>query len=189
VDAASGDPAFPTNTSGHSTFSSAGAAVLAGVFGTDAVSFTTGSDFLPGVTRSFTSFSAAAAEAGQSRIHYQFDNQQALAAGRALGEYVVGHFLTPRHGSVHPTHRPRQPPRQGRRRRPHRPRDPVRPSRGRASSPQRLRRGCRRSPAAGSHPRRRRANGPAGAARHTNPKPAPGRVFGGWSGRSDAPAE
>jgi membrane-associated phospholipid phosphatase len=98
-------PAFPSYTSGHSTFSSAGAAVLAGFFGTDAVGFTTGSDFLPGVTRSFTSFSAAAAEAGQSRIyggiHFQFDNQQGLAGGGALGEYVFAHFLRPRSPSVH----------------------------------------------------------------------------------------
>lgn len=91
-------PNFPSYTSGHSTFSSAGAAVLASFFGTDNISFTTGSDFLPGVTRSFTSFSAAAAEAGQSRIyggiHYQFDNQDALSAGNALGNYVAQNFLT-----------------------------------------------------------------------------------------------
>lgn len=92
-------PAFPAYTSGHSTFSSAGAAVLAGFFGTDQVTFTTGSDVLPGVMRTFPSFSAAAAEAGQSRIyggiHYQFDNQVALAGGRAVGEYVFAHFLRP----------------------------------------------------------------------------------------------
>jgi membrane-associated phospholipid phosphatase len=92
-------PAFPSYMSGHSTFSSAGAAVLANFFGTDAVAFTTGSDAMPGTTRTFTSFSAAAAEAGQSRIyggiHYQFDNQAGLTSGHALGEYVAGHFLTP----------------------------------------------------------------------------------------------
>jgi len=93
-------PNFPSYTSGHSTFSSASAAVLARFFGTDNISFTTGSDFLPGVTRSFASFSAAAAEAGQSRIyggiHYQFDNVDALHAGNALGNYVADHFLNPR---------------------------------------------------------------------------------------------
>jgi hypothetical protein len=49
------------------------------------------------VTRSFDSFSAAAAEAGQSRIyggiHYQFDNQDGLALGRKVGSYVVSHVL------------------------------------------------------------------------------------------------
>jgi hypothetical protein len=93
-------PNFPGYTSGHSTFSSAGAAVLASFFGTDNISFTTGSDFLPGVTRTFASFSAAAAEAGQSRIyggiHFQFDNQDALSAGKTLGRYVAQNFLTPR---------------------------------------------------------------------------------------------
>jgi membrane-associated phospholipid phosphatase len=92
-------PAFPSYTSGHSTFSSAGAAVLASFFGTDDVNFSTGSDVLPGVTRTFTSFSAAAAEAGQSRIyggiHYQFDNQEALTSGDALGNYIAHNFLTP----------------------------------------------------------------------------------------------
>src|SRR5262249_44646757 len=68
-------------------------------FGTDSIRFTTGSDFLAGVTRTFTSFSGAAAEAGQSRIyggiHFQFDNQDGLASGHELGEYVFGSFLTP----------------------------------------------------------------------------------------------
>jgi hypothetical protein len=92
-------PAFPTYTSGHSTFSAAGAAVLAAFFGTDAVPFTTGSDAMPGQTRTFPGFSSAAAEAGRSRIyggiHFEFDNQAGLASGRALGEYVVDNFLTP----------------------------------------------------------------------------------------------
>src|SRR5207245_10334900 len=82
-----------------STFSSAGAAVLANFFGTDNVTFTTGSDTLPGVTRTFPSFSAAAAEAGQARIyggiHIQVDNQDALIGGHALGNYVSENFLTP----------------------------------------------------------------------------------------------
>jgi hypothetical protein len=90
-------PAFPSYVSGHSTFSSSAARVLARFFHSDAVSFTTTSDALPGVTRSFASFSAAADEAGQSRIwggiHWQYDNQDGLAAGRALGDSVFEHFL------------------------------------------------------------------------------------------------
>jgi membrane-associated phospholipid phosphatase len=93
-------PPFPSYTSGHSTFSAAGAAVLARFYGTDRVSFSSTSESLPGVRRSFTSFWAAAAEAGQSRIyggiHWQFDNALGLASGRALGEYVCRHFLVPR---------------------------------------------------------------------------------------------
>lgn len=95
-------PPFPSYTSGHSTFSAAAATVLAQVVGTDDVSFSSTSDGLPGVTRSFTSLWEAALEAGQSRIyggiHWQYDNQDALVAGAALGHYVVDHFLRPRPG-------------------------------------------------------------------------------------------
>jgi hypothetical protein len=92
-------PPFPAYTSGHSTFSASSARVLERFFGTDAISFSTASDGLPGVTRSFSSLSAAAEEAGQSRIyggiHWQFDNQAGLASGRALGDIVFFNFLTP----------------------------------------------------------------------------------------------
>ena len=91
-------PPFPSYTSGHSTFSAASAKILELFFGTDAIPFTTTSDGLPGVTRSFTSFSQAAEEAGQSRIyggiHWQFDNQAGLASGRALAEHVFFNVLT-----------------------------------------------------------------------------------------------
>lgn len=92
-------PPFPSYISGHSTFSSAASRVLAHFFGTDAIAFSTTSDGLPGVTRSFTSFSDAAEEAGQSRvyggIHWQFDNQAGLEAGRALGDLVYFSELRP----------------------------------------------------------------------------------------------
>src|SRR5205085_8329625 len=62
-------PPFPDYVSGHSTFSGAAATVLASFYGSDNIAFTTGSDFLPGVYRSFNSFSAAASEAAASRIY------------------------------------------------------------------------------------------------------------------------
>jgi membrane-associated phospholipid phosphatase len=90
-------PPFPSYTSGHSTFSATSARILARVFRNDAIAFATTSDGLPNVTRTFTSFSQAASEAGQSRIyggiHWQFDNQDALAAGASLGDLVVDGFL------------------------------------------------------------------------------------------------
>ncbi len=50
-----------------------------------------------GVYRSFDSFSDAANEAGRSRIyggiHFEFSNEQGLAAGRELGHYVGSRFL------------------------------------------------------------------------------------------------
>jgi hypothetical protein len=59
-------PPFPDYLSGHSTFSAAAATVLALFYGSDAMAFTTRSDFLPGVRHSFSSFSAAASEAAVS---------------------------------------------------------------------------------------------------------------------------
>ena len=92
-------PPFPSYSSGHSTFSGASARLLAHYFGTDAIAFSTISDGLPGVTRSFNSFSQAADEAGQSRIyggiHWQFDNQAGLESGRALADLVFFGSLRP----------------------------------------------------------------------------------------------
>ncbi len=61
-------PNFPAYTSGHSSFSSAAASVLASLYG-DSYKFSTTSPGLAGVSRSFTSFSQAADEAGMSRIY------------------------------------------------------------------------------------------------------------------------
>lgn len=84
-------PPFPEYISGHSTFSGAADAVLTSFFGD--ISFTTSSIGLPGVTRSFDSFTQAANEAGISRIyggiHFQSANEDGLGAGRALGNYVT----------------------------------------------------------------------------------------------------
>ncbi len=93
-------PPFPSYTSGHSTFSGAGAALLAQFFGTDRVRFASTSEGLPGVTRRFESIWSAAEEAGMSRIyggiHWQFDNTEGLAAGKTLGQYVYRNYLQPR---------------------------------------------------------------------------------------------
>lgn len=97
-------PPFPTYTSGHSTFSGAGGRILERFFGTDDISFSTTSDGLPGVVRSFTSFSHGAEEAGRSRIyggiHYEYDNVHGLASGRALADSVFENFLRPVEGNA-----------------------------------------------------------------------------------------
>jgi predicted lipoprotein with Yx(FWY)xxD motif/membrane-associated phospholipid phosphatase len=84
------DPSYP---GAHSTISSAAATVLAGFFGRDDFAFAAHSDALPGVQRSFTSFSAAADEAGLSRIyagqHFRTDH----IAGQQLGTRVATHVL------------------------------------------------------------------------------------------------
>jgi membrane-associated phospholipid phosphatase len=102
-------PPFPSYTSGHSTFSAAAAAVLAGFFGADQIAFTTTSENPAAGSRTFTSFSQAAAEAGASRvyggIHWDFDNTAGLASGKQVGQYVVSHLLLPDdagHGTCDP---------------------------------------------------------------------------------------
>jgi membrane-associated phospholipid phosphatase len=87
-------PNFPSYASGHSTFSGSAAGALAGVFGSDAFDFCVSPDpIVPVAQRCFSSFSAAAAEAGISRIyggiHFEFDNGPALAAGAGIGAYVA----------------------------------------------------------------------------------------------------
>jgi hypothetical protein len=95
-----GTPPFPDYVSGHSAFSGAASRVMALFYGTDEVAFITGSDFLPGVLRSFPSFSAAANEAGMSRIyggiHFRSASEVGLSAGRSIGDYVFERFLRPK---------------------------------------------------------------------------------------------
>lgn len=92
-------PPFPTYISGHATFGAATFEILADFYGTDSVHFTLTSDELPGVTRSFNSFSQAAQENGASRvwlgIHFSFDNIQGQAVGRNVADYVIAHALGP----------------------------------------------------------------------------------------------
>lgn len=93
------EPSFPSFSSGHSGFSMAGATILANFFGTDNIAFTSDSDFLPGVTRSYNSFSEAAQEAGMSRIyggiHYGFDNLGGQALGAAVANNALNSMLLP----------------------------------------------------------------------------------------------
>jgi membrane-associated phospholipid phosphatase len=91
-------PNHPSYTSGHSTVSAAAAEVLTALFG-DSYQFTVSAESVA-YTRSFDSFSAAAQEAGRSRIyggiHYTFDNINGRAAGTQVADYVVAGFLKPR---------------------------------------------------------------------------------------------
>jgi membrane-associated phospholipid phosphatase len=100
-------PPFPEYSSGHSTFSRTAATILAMFYGTDSIPFTVGSDGLPGVTRSFNGFSAAADESGISRIyggiHFPSGNLQGQACGYSLGQLVAGNFLQPLSAAVFTT--------------------------------------------------------------------------------------
>jgi PAP2 superfamily len=91
-------PADPSYPGAHSTISAAGADVLASFFG-DRQSFAVTSPALPGVTRSFDSFSAAAEEAGLSRIYAGVHTRLDHVAGLTLGHDVAGFVL---HNAVQP---------------------------------------------------------------------------------------
>jgi hypothetical protein len=95
------NPPFPDYTSGHSTFSAAAAAVLPLFYGTEDLPFTTGSDFLPGVFRSFSTCEDAAVEAALSRIyggiHFRTASEDGLQAGTSIGDWTFAHYLQPKH--------------------------------------------------------------------------------------------
>jgi hypothetical protein len=92
-------PSFPAYTSGHSTFSSAGARSLALFFGSDDIEFSVTSDGLPGAVRSYKKLSDAAREAGMSRIwggiHYMSDNIEGSRAGVKIADWVFANSLQP----------------------------------------------------------------------------------------------
>ena len=76
--------------------------MLASFFGDDQ-SFSVTSSALPGVTRSFTSFDAAAQEAGLSRIfagqHTRLDHVAGLELGHDVAGFVLHNALLPAHHS------------------------------------------------------------------------------------------
>lgn len=103
-----GTPPHPSYMAAHSAVSATAATVLAEFFGNDAIAFTSSAEIAAGgpiVTRSFDSFSEAAQEAGASRIyggiHWSFDNQAGLQAGRSVGEFVADNLLRPRGNTGH----------------------------------------------------------------------------------------
>jgi hypothetical protein len=97
-DSLRGTPPAPDYTSGHSVEGGAMSEVLARFFG-DRVFFSTNATTQPGVTRSFTSFSQAAEENGNSRIYIGFHFRHAVTEGIKLGSKVgkvaFNHFLRP----------------------------------------------------------------------------------------------
>ena len=83
------DPSYP---GAHSAISAAGAAVLSSFFGDhDRIQVT--SDVLPGVVRSFDGYTAAATEAGLSRIYGGVHTRIDHLAGLRLGQDVAGFVL------------------------------------------------------------------------------------------------
>jgi hypothetical protein len=92
-------PNHPSYSGAHGTLSGASGAVLADFFGTDSITFTSATEGFSLPDRTYTSFSQASAEAAASRlyggIHWNYDNDDGLAGGRALGHYVYATRLQP----------------------------------------------------------------------------------------------
>jgi hypothetical protein len=89
-------PAFPEYPSGHSCVSAAAGVVLADVFG-ERTHFTVESDAMPGVTRSFRSFSSALEEVKNARIfagiHFRSATDDGQELGESVGQYVLEHAM------------------------------------------------------------------------------------------------
>ena len=83
------DPSYPA---AHSTISAAAAAVLSAFYG-DHTDVSVTSPTLPGLTRTFPSFQAAANEAAISRIlagqHTRIDTGAGLALGSQVAQFVL----------------------------------------------------------------------------------------------------
>jgi hypothetical protein len=92
-------PAFPSYTSGHSTFSAAGSRILELFFGTDDIEFTATSDGLPGAVRSFKKLSECRDEIGMSRlfggIHVRSDDVEGQKCGIKVADWVMQRALQP----------------------------------------------------------------------------------------------
>ncbi|HEY2710950.1 MAG TPA: hypothetical protein VGI60_00425 [Chthoniobacterales bacterium] len=104
-------PPFPSYPSGHATFGGAVFEVLRRFFGTDNFTFTFTSDEWNGVTKdnqgnirplipeTFTSFSEAEEDNGQSRIylgiHFSFEKTAGIAMGEQIGDYTADNYFLP----------------------------------------------------------------------------------------------
>jgi hypothetical protein len=95
-------PAHPEYPSGHSCASGAAGTVLSKAFG-ETTHFSVESDVMPGVVRSFNSFSAALDEVKNARIyagiHFRSATNDGQALGAAVAEYVLQNAVQSVHGS------------------------------------------------------------------------------------------
>ena len=103
-----GDPAWtplattaldPSYAGAHAEISASAATALRAFFGSDRQDLSLTNASLPGVTRSFQSFSQAADEASVSRIyagqHFRYDEDAGQALGGQVGDFVSTHVLGP----------------------------------------------------------------------------------------------
>jgi hypothetical protein len=100
------DPSYP---GAHAEISQSAAVTLRDFFGSDRVQLALTNANLPGVVRSFDSFSEAADEAAVSRIfagqHFRYDEDAGQALGDEVGDFVSDHLLRPAHHRFRRLHR------------------------------------------------------------------------------------
>ena len=86
-------PADPSYPGAHATISAAGATVLDSFFHSDSQALTVTSEVMPGTTRQFSGFAAAANEASASRIfagvHTQLDEDAGQQLGGSVARFVL----------------------------------------------------------------------------------------------------
>ena len=89
----------PSYVGAHAEISQSAATTLRDFFGTDRLDFSLTNPNLPGIVRSFQSFSQAADEAAASRIfagqHFRYDEDAGQALGDQVGDFVFDHILGP----------------------------------------------------------------------------------------------
>src|SRR5579859_648907 len=88
------DPSYP---GAHASISAAAEKVLITFFNKDRIDLNVTSEVLPGVIRSFTTFSAAFNEASFSRVlagqHFSFDENAGEHLGHEVADFVLDNFL------------------------------------------------------------------------------------------------
>ncbi len=89
----------PSYAGAHAEISQSAAAILRDFFGTDRLDFSLTNPSLPGIVRSFQSFSQASDEAAASRIyagqHFRYDEDAGQALGDEVGDFVFDSILGP----------------------------------------------------------------------------------------------
>src|SRR5438552_2174292 len=89
----------PSYAGAHAEISQSAATTLRDFFGTDRLDFSLTNPSLPGIVRSFQSFSEAADEAAVSRIyagqHFRYDEDAGQALGDGVGNFVFDNILGP----------------------------------------------------------------------------------------------
>jgi len=87
----------PSYAGAHAEISQSAAATLRDFFGTDRLDFSLTNPNLPGIVRTFQSFSQAADEAAVSRIyagqHFRYDEDAGQALGEEVGNFVFDNIL------------------------------------------------------------------------------------------------